>query len=93
MSIPLAGEQQVTIGIEPIGKFNQPVELGFDTPTGVTVSPEEVVVPAGSREVSVTVSADRTAHAGKSLIRVRAAPQQGEPQFEEIDIEIVKQDD
>jgi uncharacterized membrane protein len=70
-------KKEVTITIDRGDAFKDNVQLKFETPKGLKVSPDNAAIKAGDKEVKVHVEADKDAPLGDHAITVNGTPDKG----------------
>ncbi|MEX0702948.1 MAG: hypothetical protein WD069_12710 [Planctomycetales bacterium] len=88
------GEQdEVTIKLNRGSEFKETVNVAFDAPAGVTISPATAELKQGENEVKITLTATNSATVGKHRVTVKATPQTGPAVAEPFDLEVNARDD
>ena len=90
--IEQGAQGDVQIEVDREDAFNQAVTLTFESPEGISVSPEEVAVPAGSEEVNVRVAVDGAATAGEHTIKVTGTPETGAATSVNLTVQVTQAD-
>jgi tetratricopeptide (TPR) repeat protein len=80
--------KEVTVIIDRGKDFDQELSLKFSAPRGLKVTPGEVLVSAGEKEVQVMIESDSDAPAGELSIEVTGTPPTGRPTALRIPVEV-----
>jgi len=78
----------VTLSIDRGSDFKQKVDLKFEAPAGVTVTPEPASILSTDNDIKIRVAAAADAKPGKAGLKVTAIPETGKEISESFTVEV-----
>lgn len=90
-SLKQGESQMVTVGIKRDKKFDQDVTLKFSgLPTGVTLTPDPLIIKNGENKIQVTLAATADAALGNFTVAVKGHPAKGADSAKDLNLSVVK---